>query len=193
MDLKLPYDNDRNIPLVITGCPCSGTTYITTAMRNACHFKHENGDAKYGTADWMWLFRERNPDRVEHLVLHSRDPIQCIPAMALQHDIQWDWICQVTPIAREKPALTRAAEFYLFWNRALLSICDGWYRIEDPDQTLLFLAQHGLTKNHLDKARSNMNKGPDHKNVGLTEIAESTDSRTYIGMRLLAKHLGYEL
>jgi len=194
IDLKPPYGGDgRLCPLVVTGTPRSGTKFICTALRNAGkHIKHESAGGEDGLVDWMWLFRERNPDRVDRLILQVREPVACIRSIAIHPDKIHDWLCAVVPINKHDSPIKRAAQFYLYWNSLLLSMCDDWYQLEDRIECMRCLSPFGLKEWHLDGADQNRNEGPAHALGGLIDLVGEIDKFTRAGLMRLAETLGYE-
>lgn len=204
--LKPFYDGDQPLKFCVTGTPRSGTKRITTALRAAgVHCNHESNDGRDAIVDWMWLFREQHPDRVGRVIVQIREPLPCIRSIAVHRFEIQEWFCTIAPVSMSMNPIQRAARFYLFWNRMLLSIADNWYRLEDDEACLQMFADIGvgLTEEHLAAGNENRNElrhdlltDDDHKALDRFENGdwiEDIDCHTCYGLREFSKEHGYEI
>lgn len=203
LDLKPAYTADHDIRFCVTGTPRSGTKRIATALRAAGQScQHESEDGRHGIVDWMWLFRERNPGRVKRLIVTVREPLPCIRSIAVHKIEVQEWFCAISPVSMEMTPIMRAARFYLFWNRMLLSIADAWYRLEDDDSCLDVLGVYGVDQHCLDTGDRNRNElnldlltDNDRETLDRFKSGnwlDDLDNFTIAGIQELASDLGYK-
>lgn len=125
--------------LLVTGCPRSGTKYISRVLQalGADVTHHTMGHD--GLASWCMAVTAADapwgPARDERqrfdLVFHQvRNPARVIPSMVTLHADSWAFVCRHVPCDPSEPLLLRCAKCWYYWNRQAERIAQWRYRIE---------------------------------------------------------------
>lgn len=134
--------------IVITGCPRSGTRYISCVLQYlGKDVRHEylgtNGVASAGIAaaasrklfmGHTRAFSAYTPKQVARaatVLLHQvRHPLDFLASAAQNLDGFWDDVGKIIPHGQKDPPLLRAAKYWYHWNVLAEKLCQWTYRVE---------------------------------------------------------------
>jgi hypothetical protein len=128
--------------LLVTGCPRSGTKYISLVLRALGADVAHHTPGRRGVASWCMAVPATTapwgPPRHEHqrfdVVLHQvRNPALVIPSMFTLTEESWAFVYQHIACDPTEPLAVRCARFWYHWNRRAEEIAHWRYRIEVLD------------------------------------------------------------
>lgn len=171
-----------NRPLVITGCPRSGTTYASKYLQaNGFDVRHEelgpdgvvgwcigggNSEKQYGPS-----YNESESFYQDPIRLHQvREPLACISSLMTINDKSMSFFRRAF---RMNPAneglLSCAMKIWYYWNLKCEEVTEFTYKVEDIDYILLG------DKTHPDKKEN----GRAHDLVSWGDLTKTNLSLTY--------------
>lgn len=134
-------------PVVITGCPKSGTKYIATVLQKmGLDFNHEQW-AKDGVADWRLApGKKAEPwDGNTHLsnfnntvILHQvREPLNTISSCQRIGEPAWTYICRFIPVNPDDDLINKCMHLYYNWNLMAEKIAVWRYKVETLEDNFI--------------------------------------------------------
>jgi hypothetical protein len=125
--------------LLITGCPRSGTKYVSHLLTELGREIGHEKMGRHGIASWCMAVQAQKapwgPAREHHhtfdVILHQvRNPKVVIPSMSTLKDQSWEFVYEHTPCDRTEPLVLRAAKAWYHWNLHAQSVAHWRYRVE---------------------------------------------------------------
>ena len=131
--------------ITITGCPRSGTKYLSELFKlNGFDVGHESL-GKDGTVNWCLAGNSKNPLYGEPcngpLITVVRNPYDCIPSICGIRGKAWRWIYNSIPELKGLPLLERAQKFWVMWTAMAISNSYYYFKIEEIENEFPILCE----------------------------------------------------
>lgn len=135
--------------LLITGCPRSGTLHTAKVLqKSGVRVGHEcfkaDGIVTWlsieGARTWKGLTEQKPrvvPVKDFDMVLQQvREPLACIRSLSIIMRVSKSYASAVVPLIRGQNELLYCMRFWFYWNSAVGTFAQSFYRVEDLPQAL---------------------------------------------------------
>lgn len=187
---------DRLVPMFITGCPRSGTSYVAKCLQtigqDAVHEPDGPPKSRY-VVDW------RAVPVYDSYVMIVRNPVDVIASMTTVGKWAWAWFEKHTGVAALEPLWERSACNWLAWNEIAKSRAIARFRVEDLRNEyhmhqfaqVLAYEMHGDAAKRWCKVRTDTNKRRQRPDSSWEVLAKRLRPETYERVCESAESYGY--
>lgn len=126
--------------LLVTGCPRSGTKYVSHILRALDRDVPHERMGRDGIATWCMAVEAevvpwgppRLPGESYEVTLHQvRNPRLAIPSMTTLRYESWRFVSAHVILDHDAPPLMRAAQMWYHWNLQVAKLANWRYRLEE--------------------------------------------------------------